>query len=94
MNGPRLIRLIVSTLILTALLSRVSALARETTSSSRRACGTEASTLRLYVVNEAGASRKYGPREDPGTESMTNDQTNSNHRMTELRTNRFPTLEL
>jgi hypothetical protein len=57
MNGHRLIRLVVSTLILTALLSRVSALARETTSSPRRECGTEAATLRLYVVNEADASR-------------------------------------
>jgi hypothetical protein len=56
MNGHRLIRLVVSTLILTALLSRVSALARETAPSPRRECGPEAATLRLYVVNEAGAS--------------------------------------
>jgi hypothetical protein len=56
-NGHRLIRLVISTLILMALLSRVSALAREPTRSPPRECGTEASTLRLYVVNEAGASR-------------------------------------
>ena len=35
----------------------MSALARGTTPSPRRECGTAASTLRLYVVNEAGASR-------------------------------------
>jgi hypothetical protein len=56
-NRHRLVRLVISTLILTALLSRVPALARGPTPAPRRECGTAASTLRLYVVNEAGASR-------------------------------------